>query len=100
MGDRETWDPDRIHLMLTLADTDSAAFLLLAKAIHPEELADLAMRVGINGGGDNLREMTIQVTCRARDLDEAAELSLRKWIRERDTAMRGKPERKPTQRVI
>jgi hypothetical protein len=88
--DNGHWEPDRIHLMATLCDTDIAAFLLLAKAIHPDELRSVALRVGIEGV-DSLRELTIQVTCRARDLDDAAELKLRQWIRGRDDAMRGNP---------
>lgn len=74
------WASDHIYRMLLLCEDDVAAFLLAGQALHPGELRTLAGVLGLDREADNLRALTVDVVCRARDLDNAAQLSLRRFV--------------------
>ena len=84
----DAWTPDHLFTMVRAADTDVAAFLLLAKAATPDELRTLAAVVGVDDI-DQLRELTVRVTVKVRDLGAAAELHLRSWVASRHDRMNG-----------
>lgn len=86
--DDEPWTSDHLFLMAQAADTDVAAFLLLAKAAHPNELRALAQVSGVENI-EQLRELTIQVTVAVRSMTTAAEMHLRSWVAARHERMNG-----------
>lgn len=73
------WDIDHVFRMVRDAQDDVSAFLIAAQAITPAELRHLAATVDVEDI-DNLRDLSLLVTCKVRRIGDEEHKRLRAWV--------------------